>query len=128
MVMQMLIQDNNSPTAPESIGGPSPTKLCPFCAERIQVLAIKCRYCGEFLDRAAAPKPSGKWYYSNTAMIASLLTLGPLALPLVWVNPRLSLWMKAAIIIATLAFTALLCWLTGKAYASMMKQVQMLGM
>ena len=32
------------------------TKSCPFCAETIQVAAVKCRFCGEFLntDKAKA--------------------------------------------------------------------------
>ncbi len=37
-------------TAPA--GAPGETKACPYCGERVQLSAIKCRHCGEFLDAA----------------------------------------------------------------------------
>ena len=32
----------------------SQTRVCPFCAETILAAAVKCRYCGEFLNTARA--------------------------------------------------------------------------
>jgi len=32
--------------------GQSESKICPFCAEEIKVAAVKCKHCGEFLDKA----------------------------------------------------------------------------
>ncbi|MDD5138604.1 MAG: zinc ribbon domain-containing protein, partial [Candidatus Omnitrophica bacterium] len=34
--------------------------------------------------------PKTKWYFKTSALVVALLCVGPLALPLLWFNPRFS--------------------------------------
>jgi len=103
-------------------------KKCPFCAEEIQEEAVKCRFCGEFLDDSYRPRRKTKWYYSTSAVVIGLLVAGPFALPLVLYNPKYKVITKVIITIVVIGVTIWLSYLVGQVYQRLLKQINDLAL
>ena len=79
---------------------PQNTKQCPYCAETILAAAIKCRYCGEFLNRPVKSSAQNTEQKTGAEQLEPLFEASP------------SIWVLAPNFLKTIFLLAVLSFLT----------------
>ncbi len=69
-----------------------------------------------------------KWYFSTSVIIIALVSVGPFALPLVWLHPRYHIATKVILTIIIIGFSIWLYIMTRDTFTSLMQQLKVLGM
>ncbi|MBI2885335.1 MAG: hypothetical protein HYY15_04090 [Candidatus Omnitrophica bacterium] len=83
---------------------PQPSQACPACQAPADAAAAFCSRCGKPLAPAGSPR--AKWHQSvGFILVMIFFVLGPLALPLIVKNPRLSPRMRWVLVGITLLYT-----------------------
>jgi hypothetical protein len=72
-------------------------------------------------------KPPVKWFHKPAMLIVAFLAVGPFAIPLVWLNPRLSRNAKIVITAAMLALSVYMTMLVMNALKSLNGYYQLLS-
>jgi len=68
-----------------------------------------------------------KWYLKTSIFVLALLCVGPLALPLLWINPQYSIKMKVFISAAVIILTYYMVVVTFASIKNIMSYYSQLG-
>lgn len=81
--------------------------VCPSCKKETPDENRACIFCGTDLSGALKVSPT-PWYSKTAILVISFLTVGPFALPLVWLHPVYSRRKKILVTGIVLALTCIL--------------------
>ena len=75
-------------------------------------------------DKGPAPEAKEKWYHKVWFVIAMLLTIGPLAFPLLWKSPRFNRPTKWFLTILFILLTILTIWLSAETFKLVLQEIK----